>query len=85
MYQNLRAEMARKNLSKRDIAHRLNKKERVIRNRFSGRTPFTLPEAAAIRDQFFPGVSLDYLFQDGAAPDEQGKRGNAAPTQAPPG
>lgn len=69
MYQNLKAEMARRNLTKRDIAQRLNKKERVIRNRFNGRTPFTLPEAFAIRDAFFPGASLDYLFQRDAAAD----------------
>ena len=77
MYQNLKAEMARKNLKKCDIARGLNKKERIIRNRFSGKTPFTLPEAVAIRDMFFPGVSLDYLFQgDGSL--------NAS-AQAPPG
>lgn len=68
MYQNLQAEMARRNVTKRDIAQALHKDGRTIRNRFNGSAPFTIPEAFAIRDQFFPGVSLDYLFQDGAAP-----------------
>ena len=68
MYENLKAEMARRNVSKRDIAQGLKKQARTIRNRFSGQTPFTIPEAFAIRDAFFPGASLDYLFQrDGAA------------------
>lgn len=64
MYRNLLAEMARKSLSKRDIAKTLNREGRTVRNRFSGKAPFTIPEAFAIRDALFPGVSLEYLFED---------------------
>lgn len=67
VYQNLKAEMARQNLTKRDLARGLNTAERNIRNRFNGKTPFSIPEAFAIRDKFFPGISLDYLFQRDAA------------------
>lgn len=64
LYPNLMAELARRNLTKRDIAQALHKDGRTIRNRFNGSAPFTIPEAFAIRDAFFPGVSLDYLFQE---------------------
>lgn len=59
---NLRAEMQRSNLSFGDIARCISKTERTVRDKESGRVAFTLPEAILIRDSFFPGMSLEYLF-----------------------
>lgn len=57
--------MERKKITKRDILRTLKMDERTLANRFSGKRPFKIPEAFAIRDQFFPGASMDYLFGEG--------------------
>lgn len=62
MHPNLKAEMKRKGVSKRDICRKLEMDERTLTNRLNGKHPFRLPEAFAIRDSFFPGMSIDYLF-----------------------
>lgn len=68
MYQNLRTEMARHNLTSAKIAAGLGIRERNFRNRMNGSTLFTIPEAFAVRDRFFPGMSIDYLFDNAEAP-----------------
>lgn len=62
VYQNLQAEMKRQGVSKRDVLRALKMDERTLANRFSGKRPFKISEAFAIRNQFFPGASIDYLF-----------------------
>lgn len=62
MYPNLRAEMARHNVSMSDISRAARKTDRSIRDKISGKGDFTLTEIIAIRDTFFPDRSLDYLF-----------------------
>lgn len=62
MLLNLRAEMARYGISAEDLARVTKKTPRSIRDKISGKRDFTLPEGAAIRDAFFPGMSLEYLF-----------------------
>lgn len=62
MLDNLRAEMARYGVSALDLAKVTGKTDRSIRDKISGKRDFTLPESAAIRDSFFPGLSLEYLF-----------------------
>lgn len=70
MLVNLRAEMARYGISTADFARVTGKTERSIRDKISGKRDFTLPESAAIRDAFFPGLKLEYLFSrsDGQTP-----------------
>lgn len=63
MYPNLRAEMARWNVSTTDFSSVVGKTERSIRDKISGKGDFTLTEIIAIRDTFFPGQSIDYLFE----------------------
>lgn len=62
MLSNLRAEMARYGVSVSDIATVTGKTDRSVRDKINGKRDFTLPESAAIRDSFFPGMSLEYLF-----------------------
>lgn len=59
---NLRAEMQRSNLSARDIARVIDKTERSARDKITGRAVFTLPEALKVRDTYFAGMPLEYLF-----------------------
>ena len=62
MLSNLRAEMARFDVSPADIAKEIGKSDRCVRDKISGKTDVSIPEAMDIRDRFFPGLSLEYLF-----------------------
>lgn len=62
MLQNLRAEMARYGVSTEDLAKSIGRTERSVRDKISGKFEFTLPEGRTIRDQFFQGLTLEYLF-----------------------
>lgn len=59
---NLEAEMARNNISKKDIASFLGCSFRTIYSRFNGESQWTYAECVAIRDHFWPELELDYLF-----------------------
>lgn len=63
MYPNLEAEMARKKIRNEAIAKVIDKDVRSVRNKKAGVTEFTFNETVQIRDKFFPGVSLEYLFE----------------------
>ncbi|HHX63135.1 MAG TPA: hypothetical protein GX707_20855 [Epulopiscium sp.] len=62
MFPNLRAEMARKNIKNTDIAKELTVTYDSISNKNRGKTEYSLSEVLKIRNVFFPGMSLDYLF-----------------------
>lgn len=62
MMRNLRAEMERNGVNVRNIQDLIGKSDKSVRNKISGRSAFTLPEAIDIRDAFFCGMSLEYLF-----------------------
>lgn len=68
--QNLLAEMARYNVSNADIQRILNCSAKTVTNKLTGVTEFTIPEGFKIRNAFFPGLRLDYLFatSESAAP-----------------
>lgn len=59
---NLRAEMARRGLSAADISRVIGKTDRSARDKISGRYTFSIDEAKKVRDTFFPGMDLDFLF-----------------------
>ncbi len=59
---NLKAEMVRSNVSNFDIQRILGCGERTARSKISGETDFTFPEVLKIRDAYFPGLRLEYLF-----------------------
>lgn len=66
MYPNLKAEMARKNLTQKDIAKCLKRAEPTVNKKINGAATLTLKEISLIRQTFFPNLSLDYLFETGA-------------------
>lgn len=62
MFPNLHAEMARCNITATDFAKVIHKTNRSIRDKIGGQGDFTLTEVCAIRDAFFPEMTLEYLF-----------------------
>ena len=63
MYRNLLAEMARRGITKKDLAKCLGMRYPTIVDKTNGRSRFYLDEAFKIRDQLFPDVALEYLFE----------------------
>lgn len=59
---NLLAEMARYGVSNNDIQALLSCTDKTVRNKLNGVTDFSFGEAMKIRDTFFPGMRLEYLF-----------------------
>lgn len=59
---NLRAEMERYGVTVADIQKILGCSEKTVRNKINGETDFTLPEAFKIKNEFFKGYTLEYLF-----------------------
>lgn len=62
MYGNLLAEIARKNLRKKDIAKEAEIQVFAFSKKLNGKKDFTVEEADRIHDLFFPELSLHYLF-----------------------
>lgn len=60
---NINAEMVRRRLRKPEVAAALGISERTFRNKLQGKTEFTFAEVQAVRDTFFPDLSLEYLFE----------------------
>lgn len=63
MYPNLRAEMARKNIKVMVIAQALSISYDTMSNKINGKSDFTRAEIFKIRDEFFPDLTLEYLFE----------------------
>lgn len=59
---NLIAEMARYGVTNLDIKNLLNCSDRTVTNKLSGETEFSISEATKIRDTYFMGYRLEYLF-----------------------
>lgn len=59
---NLSAEMVRFGVSVSDLQNFLNCTDKTVRNKLSGTTEFSVREALGIRDAFFPGYRIEYLF-----------------------
>ena len=62
MLRNLLAEIARKKIKHKDVAEAIGVTEKTLRNKLNGMSDFTVPEARAIKDTFFPDLDLEYLF-----------------------
>ena len=58
---NLRAEMVRNGISRKQVGEVVDLCQDSISSRFNGKTDFKVLELAKIRDTFFPNCSLDYL------------------------
>lgn len=59
---NLKAEMARCNISYEDLGSVIGKNNKTVYNRLSGQTQFTCAEMFDIQAKLFPQHSLEYLF-----------------------
>lgn len=64
MYRNLMAEMTRYGVTKKDIANFLKLRYPTVVDKTNGKSRFYLDEAFRIRNHFFPGCEMEYLFQD---------------------
>lgn len=59
---NLKAEMARYAVSNLDIQKLLGCSDKTVKNKLNGETAFTVSEALKIRETFFKGYRISYLF-----------------------
>lgn len=62
LYPNLKAELARHNLRDEDIARHLQVRNATISDKMKGKSDFKLTEAMSIKKEFFPDLTIDYLF-----------------------
>ena len=64
MFKNLLAEMARRDINNLDLSRLLNLTPNTISRKMTGKSEFTRKEMFAIRDNFFPELTIEYLFQE---------------------
>lgn len=62
MFPSLYAEMARYGIKTKDIAQLLKINTKTARHKLTGKACFTFAEIKKIRDEFFPKLTVDYLF-----------------------
>ena len=62
LYPNLMAEMARKGITAEKIANKIGINVATMSAKINYEGRMKLYEAAKIRDCFFPGMAIDYLF-----------------------
>lgn len=63
MFNNLKAELTKREITITDLAGELNMNYKTLNNRLSGKSDFDLVEMKAIRTFLSePTMSLDYLF-----------------------
>lgn len=65
MFSNLNAELARRNITAKELAEVLKVSRKTVDNKLSGRSEFTLSEILAIAE-LLPGNSITYLFEKSA-------------------
>lgn len=63
MYPNLDAEMARKGLKRKDLAWMFKDRTATVSDKLNGKSPILIDKAFRIKETYFPGLSLDYLFK----------------------
>lgn len=61
-YGNLKAEMARKNVTIEAVSELLSVHRNSVHNKINGKSRFTVDEAKLVRETFFPTLEIDYLF-----------------------
>lgn len=64
MFPNLRAEIARLDISSKQLAKDLGMAYDSLNNKLNGRTEFTRLEMFKLKKSFFPYCSVDYLFTE---------------------
>lgn len=66
MYENVRAEMARKDLTIMDIAKGIGMNRDTLSRKLSGRSCLNLNEAFSIQKTYFPDIPIRVLFKENA-------------------
>ena len=79
MLANLKTEMKRSDITISDIANIIKKTDRAVRERIKGNGHFSVPEAAAVRNAFFPGMEIEYLFGEKKPSPERDSNGKVQP------
>ena len=72
MYENLKIEMTRQDISQRELAALLNVHENTIKNKLDGKSSFTIEEAFKIKMAKFPQCELKYLFKNNNSHEKKG-------------
>ena len=62
MYPNLDAEMVRRGLRRKDLAPVFKNRIPTVSDKLNGKSPILLDEALAVKDKYFPDLSLEFLF-----------------------
>lgn len=62
-YKNLRAEMARERVTGKKIARVIDVRLEAVYKKLNGKSPMMYEEALAIRNDLFPHLTLEYLFE----------------------
>lgn len=71
-YPNLEAELSRAGVTHLQVAELIGKNKSTISSKMHGRNGgFNLAQAYAIRNAFFPEMSIDYLFSETPMPAEK--------------
>lgn len=65
MYRNLEAELARKNVTRAQLAKILGINIATVSEKLTKPGRLRIDEAFRIRDNLFPDLKIDYLFQTG--------------------
>lgn len=65
MFNNLRAELVRRNIKPLELAEKVNMNYRTLMNRLAGKSDFNLLEMKSIKSVLSdPMLTLDYLFTE---------------------
>ena len=59
---NLKAEMARNNITTDMVMRSIGRSDKTTRDKINGKSGFLLSEAVKVRDELFPGMDIEYLF-----------------------
>lgn len=63
MFKNLEAELSRSGKNRREIAELLGLRYATVVDKMNGKYSFKLDEAMKIKEEFFPSLPLEYLFE----------------------
>jgi lambda repressor-like predicted transcriptional regulator len=63
MYSNVKAELARRNLTLVDLSNRTGIRYQTLVDKINGKYPLTLDEAKRIKDALGVEISIDELFE----------------------
>lgn len=73
-YMNLKGEMAKKNITNESIANLLGIHRNSVYNKINGESKFSIDEALAIRNAFFPNYDVDTLFGEDKGGESSGRK-----------